>query len=86
MTLQEILDAIDQLSTDEVDQIKAHLGENPASGSEAKSNDLERMSGIFEADVSDLSINAREYLRDIFQNKHERSGCHQLSRWFAADK
>ncbi len=75
MTLQEIIDAIDQLTIREIEQIKAHIWDRertPVSDVD-ESNDLERMSGLFHAEVTDLSTNARDYLRDIFQQKHDRS-------------
>ncbi len=75
MTLQEIIEAIDQLTLGEVEQVKAHLLDREAAlSSEPQSNDLERMAGLFQAQVTDLSTNARDYLRDILQNKHDRSG------------
>ena len=76
MTLQEILEAIDQLPVDEVEQIKAHILAREATlSSEPASNDLESMAGLFQATVTDLSINARDYLRDIFQNKRDPRVC-----------
>lgn len=74
MTLKEILEAIDQLTVDEMEQIKNHIVERETSlGSEPARTDLESMIGLFDADVTDLSVNARDYLRDIMQNKHDRT-------------
>lgn len=74
MTLQEILEAIDQLTTGEMDQVKTYIVEREASlGSEPESNDLESMAGLFQATVTDLSVNARDYLRDIIPHKHDRT-------------
>ena len=65
MTVQEIIEAIDHLTTGELEQIKAHILERESSvGSEPESDDLERMSGLFRAEVTDLSTNARDYLRN----------------------
>jgi hypothetical protein len=74
MTLQEILEAIDQLTVDEVKQLKTYVVEREASlGSEPQDTDLESMAGLFKANVTDLSVNARRYLREIIQNKHDRT-------------
>jgi hypothetical protein len=74
MTVQEILDAIDHLTAGEVEQIKAHiLDRERGSSGEGESSDLERMAGLFIAEVTDLSTNARDYLRDIIQQKYGRS-------------
>ena len=74
MTIQEIIEAIDQLSAAETVQIRAHLLERESTlRSEPVSDDLERMAGLFHSNVTDLSTNARNYLRDIFQNNDDRS-------------
>ncbi len=74
MTLQDILEAIDQLTVDEIERVKTHIVERESSlGSEPESRALESMAGLFWANVTDLSINARDYLGDIIQNKHDRT-------------
>lgn len=73
MTLQQIIEAIDQLPPDELAQLKAHMVvQDITSTSEPVSNDLERMSGLFHSEVGDVSVHAREYLQDIL-GSHDRS-------------
>ena len=75
MTLQEILEAINQLTIDEMEQVKTHIVERESAlGSPPLDNDLESMAGLFEASVTDMSVNARDYLRGIFQEKYDRTG------------
>ncbi len=75
MTLQEILEAIDHLTLEEMDLVRTRIIERESSiASEPESDDLETMSGLFRSDVTDASVHARRYLRDIFQDKHARSG------------
>ena len=74
MTLQEILKAIDQLTIEEMEQVRTHIVERESSlASEPESDELESMVGLFRSDVTDASIHARQYLHDIFRDKHARS-------------
>ncbi len=75
MTLQEILAAIDHLTVEEIEQLRTRIIERESSlASEPESDDLESMVGLFRSNVTDASVNARQYLRDIFLEKHARSG------------
>ncbi len=74
MTLQDILKAIDQLTIEEMEQVRTHIDERTSYlASEPESDDLESMLGLFRSNVTDASVNARQYLRDIFQDKNARS-------------
>ena len=73
MTLKEILDAIDQLSPDDMAQVKVHLLlDERQHGSQPTSTDLVSMAGLFQATVDDLSVNARDYFHNIMQAKNHR--------------
>jgi hypothetical protein len=75
MTLQEILEAIDHLTVEELKQVRARIVERESSlASEPESDDLESMSGLFQSNITDASVHARQYLHDIFRDKHARSG------------
>jgi hypothetical protein len=75
MTLQEILEAIEQLTVEEMEQVRKRIVEREISlASEPESDDLESMLGLFRSSVTDASVHARQYLQDIFRDKHTRSG------------
>ena len=75
MTLQEILEAIDHLTPEEMEQVRTRIIERESSiASEPESDDPETMSGLFRSSVTDASVHARRYLRDIFRDKNARSG------------
>jgi hypothetical protein len=75
MTLQEILEAIDHLTVEEMEQVRSRIIERTSSlVSEPESDDLDSMLGLFQSNVTDASVNARRYLHDIFRDKHARSG------------
>ncbi len=74
MTLQDILQAIDQLTIEEMEQVRARIDERESYlASEPESDDLESMVGLFRSSVTDASVNARQYLHDIFRDKNARS-------------
>jgi hypothetical protein len=74
MTLQEILEAIDHLTFEEMEQVRTRIVERESYlASEPESDDLESMLGLFQSTVTGASVHARQYLRDIFQNKPARS-------------
>ncbi len=75
MTFQEILEAIDHLTFEEMEQVRTRIVERASSlTSEPESDDLESMLGLFRSDVTDASVNARGYVRQIFQEKRDRTG------------
>jgi hypothetical protein len=56
MTLQEILEAIDHLTYDEMEKVRTRIIERESSlASEPESDDLESMSGLFRSNVTDAS-------------------------------
>ncbi len=74
MTLQDILEAIDQLTIEEMEQVRTRIDERESYlASEPESDDLESMLGLFRSNVTDASVNARQYLRDIFRDRNARS-------------
>ena len=71
MTLQDILEAIDHLTVEEMEQVRTHIDERESHlASEPESDDLECMLGLFQSSVTDASVNARQYLRDIFRDSN----------------
>ncbi len=74
MTLQDILEAIDQLTVEEMEQVRTRIDERESYlASEPESDDLESMLGLFRSSVTDASVNARQYLRDIFRDRNAGS-------------
>jgi hypothetical protein len=73
MSLQEILEALDYLTIEEMELVRTRIVEREISLShEPERDDLESMSALFQSDVTDASVQARQYLRDILRDKHAR--------------
>lgn len=74
MTLQDILEAIDHLTIEEMEQVRTRIDAREFHlASEPESDDLGSMLGLFRSNVTDASVNARQYLRDIFRDRNVRS-------------